>query len=96
MTQINPPPLYSIILISVKDKKYIGFINKIEKDIMSVLLLDTVGKMNINIKDNWRILDIKDLQSLRGAFNTYIGRNTPQVILDKYKIFMDTFIIPKK
>jgi hypothetical protein len=92
----NFPPIYSIILFNINDDNHIGLVNKIIDDNMEVLLLDIVGKKIVNINDTWTSLSAPNIQALRNYYHMFIGKNTNQQFIDKYKIFMDTFIIPKK
>lgn len=90
------PPLSSVILININNDNHIGIANKLVKEQLEVLLLDTVGKIYILKTDTWMILPTPNIQTLRAHYHKFIPRKVNQVFIDKYQLFMNKYLLSKK
>lgn len=86
------PEIGSIILVCEINKiqcSHIGsveFINPTTSN-MTVLLLDKIGNITVNMTDSWTVLQIPDLQSLRYAYASYCDQNIDKLLIDGYSAF---------
>lgn len=85
---INMPDIGSYILICCNTKNHIGIVEKIKNNNkMIVLLLDIIGKIEVNKNDHWMLLHSIDLSSLRYLYHMFINENINKLVKNKYLEF---------
>lgn len=81
------PPIHSIILICDKMINMMGIIEVVYDEYMIALLLNINGRCILHKTDNWIVLNITNMESLRDNYNIYCKPNIPKLINDAYTSF---------
>ena len=86
------PPINSIILVRINNTNIIGLVETIVDEKIYVLALDRVGRISIKKTDDWILLDISNLQSLRNSYKMFINKNIDGLVQESYGKFANNFL----
>ena len=86
------PNVNSIVLLCGNETDTIGIVEFVLKDKFILLELDKNGRIEVGMYDNWIVLNINDIQSLRVAYVSYINRNINDLIGNSYRNFASKYI----
>lgn len=81
------PELNSVLQVRYNGENIIGIVEKVNNGKISILMLDRIGRIIINMSDNWTCLNILTPSDLRDKYNMLINTDVSKSVLDAYEKF---------